>query len=182
MFSPHITVACLVHAEGQLLVVEEDVNGKPTLNQPAGHLEADETLLQAACRELYEETGLKAEPHYFLGVHQWIARIRRLLSAFFSASTSPFVRKPPRRTAISPAVTGCRPGTSCRQRTCVRCWLQRVSVSGSRANVIRSALSARSIGLPPGMRNRRHHGRMCRQFFLNASCVSRSCLTIVKKK
>ncbi len=73
MFSPHITVACLVHAEGRLLVVEEDINGKPTLNQPAGHLEADETLLQAARRELYEETGLQAEPQYFLGVHQWIA-------------------------------------------------------------------------------------------------------------
>lgn len=73
MFRPNITVACVVQAEGRLLVVEEWVKGVPTLNQPAGHLEAGETLLQAAQRELYEETGIQATPAYFLGVHQWIA-------------------------------------------------------------------------------------------------------------
>ena len=96
MFSPPITVACLVHAEGKLLVVAERINGLPTLNQPAGHLEAGETLCEAARRELYEETGLQAEPHYFLGIHQWIAPdktpfIRFLfgLDLAFCAETSP---------------------------------------------------------------------------------------------
>ncbi len=96
MFSPHITVACLVHAEGKLLVVEERINGLPTLNQPAGHLEAGETLSEAVSRELYEETGLQAEPHYFLGVQQWIAPdktpfIRFLfgLDLAFCAETAP---------------------------------------------------------------------------------------------
>ena len=73
MFSPHITVATVVQAGGKFLVVEERVNGKPTWNQPAGHLEADETLLQAAVRELQEETGIQAVPQAFLGLHQWIA-------------------------------------------------------------------------------------------------------------
>lgn len=73
MFKPHVTVACLVHAQGKLLVVEERVDGRITWNQPAGHLEADETLLEAAQRELYEETGIAAQPDYFLGVQQWIA-------------------------------------------------------------------------------------------------------------
>ena len=73
MFKPHVTVACIVQAEGELLVVEETVHGKATWNQPAGHLEADESLLEAASRELYEETGIQAEMEYFLGVQQWTA-------------------------------------------------------------------------------------------------------------
>ena len=58
MFKPHVTVACVVHAEGKFLVVEETINGKALWNQPAGHLEADETLVEAAARELWEETGI----------------------------------------------------------------------------------------------------------------------------
>ena len=73
MFKPHVTVACIVQAQGELLVVEERVHGRITWNQPAGHLEADETLLEAAQRELFEETGIDAQPEYFLGVQQWIA-------------------------------------------------------------------------------------------------------------
>ncbi|WP_086956443.1 NUDIX hydrolase [Xenorhabdus innexi] len=73
MFSPHITVACLVHANNQFLVVEEFIDGKPRWNQPAGHLEANETLLEAAERELWEETGIRAKPQGLLKLHQWIA-------------------------------------------------------------------------------------------------------------
>ena len=32
MFKPHVTVACIVQAEGELLVVEETVHGKATWN------------------------------------------------------------------------------------------------------------------------------------------------------
>jgi phosphatase NudJ len=73
MFKPHVTVACVVHAEGKFLVVEETINNKALWNQPAGHLEADETLVQAARRELWEETGIHATPQHFLRLHQWIA-------------------------------------------------------------------------------------------------------------
>lgn len=73
MFKPHVTVACVVQAQNRFLVVEETVKGKALLNQPAGHLEADETLLEAASRELWEETGIRAQPQAFLGLHQWIA-------------------------------------------------------------------------------------------------------------
>ena len=54
-------------------MVEETINGKALWNQPAGHLEADETLVQAAERELWEETGIRATPQAFLRLHQWIA-------------------------------------------------------------------------------------------------------------
>lgn len=73
MFKPHVTDACIVHAEDKFLVVEETINGKALWNQPAGHLEADETLVQAAARELWEETGIKAQPQHFIRMHQWIA-------------------------------------------------------------------------------------------------------------
>ncbi|MGB8666203.1 MAG: NUDIX hydrolase, partial [Serratia inhibens] len=73
MFKPHVTVACVVHAAGTFLIVEETINNKALWNQPAGHLEADETLVQAAERELWEETGIRATPQSFLKLHQWIA-------------------------------------------------------------------------------------------------------------
>ncbi|WP_431222662.1 NUDIX hydrolase [Serratia sp. L9] len=73
MFKPHVTVACIVHAAGKFLIVEETINNKALWNQPAGHLEADETLIQAAERELWEETGIRATPQSFLRMHQWIA-------------------------------------------------------------------------------------------------------------
>lgn len=73
MFKPHVTVACVVHAQGKFLIVEETVRGKALWNQPAGHLEANETLVQAAERELYEETGVEARVEHFLRLHQWIA-------------------------------------------------------------------------------------------------------------
>jgi len=73
MFTPHITVACVIHAQGRLLVVEEQVDGAATLNQPAGHLEANESLIAAIEREIFEETGLTLSPQQLLGVHQWTA-------------------------------------------------------------------------------------------------------------
>ncbi len=73
MFKPHVTVACVVHAQGKFLVVEETINDKALWNQPAGHLEANETLVQAAARELWEETGIDAVPQHFIRMHQWIA-------------------------------------------------------------------------------------------------------------
>ena len=73
MFKPHVTVACVVHAQGKFLVVEETISGKALWNQPAGHLEANETLVQAAKRELWEETGIHATPDAFIRMHQWIA-------------------------------------------------------------------------------------------------------------
>lgn len=73
MFKPHVTVACIVHAQDKFLIVEETINGKALWNQPAGHLEADETLVQAAERELWEETGIRATPQHFIRMHQWIA-------------------------------------------------------------------------------------------------------------
>ena len=56
-WQPDVTVATVVVRDGRLLVVEERVNGALVLNQPAGHLEPDESLVDAALRETREETG-----------------------------------------------------------------------------------------------------------------------------
>lgn len=53
----HVTVATVVEDQGRFLLVEEQQNGELVLNQPAGHLEPNESLIEAACRETLEETG-----------------------------------------------------------------------------------------------------------------------------
>ena len=68
MLNPRITMACVVHCQDKFLFVEEFEYGKMTLNQPAGHLEENETLLEGAKRELFEETGITAEMQQLLGV------------------------------------------------------------------------------------------------------------------
>lgn len=72
-WQPDVTVACVVVRDGRLLMVEEQVRGRLVLNQPAGHLEPDESLLEAARRETLEETGWQVEPTAFIGAYQWKA-------------------------------------------------------------------------------------------------------------
>ena len=72
-WQPDVTVATIVVRDGRLLVVEEKVHGVLVINQPAGHLEPDESLLAAARRETLEETGWDVEPTAFVGAYQWKA-------------------------------------------------------------------------------------------------------------
>jgi 8-oxo-dGTP pyrophosphatase MutT (NUDIX family) len=112
MFKPHVTVACVVHAQGKFLVVEETINGKALWNQPAGHLEADETLVEAARRELWEETGIHADPQHFIRLHQWIAPIAHHSCASY-LPLSLAKRAPLNRTmTISIAACGSQPTRS----------------------------------------------------------------------
>ena len=67
-FLPHVTVATVLEQNGKFLVVEELSQGLRVLNQPAGHLEANESLIQAAARETLEETCWHSEITAYLGV------------------------------------------------------------------------------------------------------------------
>ncbi|HEY3486615.1 MAG TPA: NUDIX hydrolase, partial [Gammaproteobacteria bacterium] len=67
----HITVASVVEKDGKFLMVEESVGGKIVINQPAGHVEDGESLVEAAIREAYEETGWRVEPVALLSVYRW---------------------------------------------------------------------------------------------------------------
>jgi len=66
-----VTVAALAERAGRFLVVEESIGGKLVLNQPAGHLEPGETLVQAVARETREETAWRFAPQALLGVYLW---------------------------------------------------------------------------------------------------------------
>ncbi|KAB7771843.1 NUDIX hydrolase [Xanthomonas maliensis] len=70
---PDVTVATVVVREGRLLQVEEVIGGQLLLNQPAGHLEAGESLQDAAVRETLEETGWDVRLTDFIGSYQWTA-------------------------------------------------------------------------------------------------------------
>ncbi|BCG24437.1 NUDIX hydrolase [Pseudomonas tohonis] len=72
-FTPHVTVATLVEDQGRFLMVEEISDGRAVLNQPAGHLEADESLIQAALRETLEETGWDVELTAVTGIYLYTA-------------------------------------------------------------------------------------------------------------
>lgn len=66
-----MTVACVVPRAGKFLLVEEGVRGMRVLNQPAGHLEPDESLPAAALRETREETGWDVILTHLVGIYQW---------------------------------------------------------------------------------------------------------------
>jgi 8-oxo-dGTP pyrophosphatase MutT (NUDIX family) len=72
---PNVTVAAVVERDGRYLLVEEHTAGGLRLNNPAGHLERGETLLQAVQREALEETACRFEPQALVGVY--MARLHR---------------------------------------------------------------------------------------------------------
>lgn len=72
-YKPNVTVACIIHATSQdkYLLVEEWIEGEQRFNQPAGHLEANESLIEACEREVFEETGLSLKPQGLVGIYQF---------------------------------------------------------------------------------------------------------------
>ncbi|MHB8346797.1 MAG: NUDIX hydrolase [Acidiferrobacterales bacterium] len=72
-WKPNVTVAAIVQHDDRFLLVEERIDGQAMLNQPAGHLEAGETLLDAVVRETLEETGWHFAPRALLGVYRWLS-------------------------------------------------------------------------------------------------------------
>ena len=51
--------------------MEEEADGRVVYNQPAGHLEEDESPITGAARETLEETGYDFVPEAVLGVYRW---------------------------------------------------------------------------------------------------------------
>lgn len=70
-FRPDVTVAAVIERDGRFLIVEEVVSGRRVLNQPAGHLEEHESLLDAVVRETLEESAWHFVPQAVTGIYQW---------------------------------------------------------------------------------------------------------------
>ena len=69
---PRVTVAALVCRDNRFLFVEErDVQGNQVINQPAGHLECGESVLEGVVRETLEETAWHVKPLAVVGVYLW---------------------------------------------------------------------------------------------------------------
>ena len=69
IWRPHVVAATVIEREGRFLFVEEDIDGRRVINQPAGHLDPGETLVQAARRETLEETGWTVAVTALVGVY-----------------------------------------------------------------------------------------------------------------
>ncbi|MDR2926494.1 MAG: NUDIX hydrolase [Azoarcus sp.] len=68
-WKPNVTVAAVIERQGRFLLVEEETSNGLRLNQPAGHLEAGESLLCAVARETVEETAHSFAPEYLVGIY-----------------------------------------------------------------------------------------------------------------
>jgi ADP-ribose pyrophosphatase YjhB (NUDIX family) len=71
IWKPDVTVAAVVEHDGRFLLVEEQTERGLLFNQPAGHLEAGESIVAAVIRETLEETAWEFVPEHLVGVYRW---------------------------------------------------------------------------------------------------------------
>lgn len=71
IWKPNVVVAAIIERDGRFLLVEEMADGALVLNQPAGHLDEGESLMDAVVRETLEETAWHFVPEALLGVYRW---------------------------------------------------------------------------------------------------------------
>lgn len=105
-FRPSVTVAAVVERDGRFLMVEERVAGRLVLNQPAGHLEAGESLVEAVVREALEETARPFRPAAIVGVYLWHGAGER--PAFLRVAFCGEAGAPEPGRGLDPAIAGCR--------------------------------------------------------------------------
>lgn len=72
-WTAHVTVATVIEKNGKFLFVEEHAEAvtHTVFNQPAGHVEAGESIIDAAIRETLEETGHTVEVTDLLGMYTY---------------------------------------------------------------------------------------------------------------
>jgi 8-oxo-dGTP pyrophosphatase MutT (NUDIX family) len=71
VWKPSATVAAVIERDGKLLFVQERIEGRLVLNQPAGHLDPGESLIAACSREVLEETAHRFTPTALVGIYRW---------------------------------------------------------------------------------------------------------------
>ena len=129
MSTPEITVAAVTEREGRFLLVEERIEGRLVLNQPAGHLERGESLLQAIVREVQEEAAWRFSASALIGVYLW---------------RHPRTGRPFKRFAFTGSVSDHRPAQPLDEGIVATCWLTPEQIR-ARAARLRSPLVLRCI-------------------------------------
>ena len=71
IWKPNVTVAAVIESAGRYLLVQERDQERVVLNQPAGHLEPHESILDAVVRETLEETGRHFQPQALVGIYRF---------------------------------------------------------------------------------------------------------------
>ena len=71
----HLTVATVVQCDDLFLMVKETEFGRSVINQPAGHVEPGEDIIDAAIRETYEETGWHVKIQNLIGIYSSKAKV-----------------------------------------------------------------------------------------------------------
>lgn len=124
-----ITVAAVAETAGRFLLVEELIDGRRVLNQPAGHLEPGETLLEAVVRETREESAWHFRPERLVGVYLW---------------RHPRTQRQFKRFTFSGALSDHRPHQPLDTGILGTCWLTEAEIR-ARAAELRSPLVLRCI-------------------------------------
>lgn len=71
IWKPNVTVAAVIEQNGKFLLVEERTSHGLLFNQPAGHLEPNESLMEGVAREVLEESAYRFEPQHLIGIYRW---------------------------------------------------------------------------------------------------------------
>lgn len=130
IWKPHLTVAAIIKQDNRFLMVEELVQGERYLNQPAGHLEENESLTAAVIRETLEETAWHFQPEFIVGIYRW--RNPRQPSATYI------------RVAFAGAVADHEPDRTLDQEILRTLWLPQEEIRNPR-NSLRSPLVIRAL-------------------------------------
>lgn len=69
VWKPSVTVAAIIERDGRFLLVEEETSDGICFNQPAGHLDPNESLLEAVARETLEEAAHDFSPTSLVGMY-----------------------------------------------------------------------------------------------------------------
>ena len=125
-----ITVAAVTETDGRFLVVEERISRRLVINQPAGHVERGETLLEAVVREVREETAWLFSADELLGVYLW---------------RHPGTGRTTKRFAFTGSVSDHRNGQALDKSIIATHWLTHAELKG-REPQLRSPLVLRCVG------------------------------------
>lgn len=123
-WKPSVTVAAVIEQAGRYLLIEEHTPEGLRLNNPAGHLELGESLVQACVREALEETAHAFTPDYLIGVY--LARFQRPLARDHAEQDITYLRF-----AFGGTVGALQPDRSLDEGIVQVCWLSLEEIRSS---------------------------------------------------